>query len=334
MPDLGWALKAFESLQPPKNPLEISVQSAPVLFGTSFVKVARDYSGRPKLLIPSSSQEPFSESQMRLTSGLSISQSNFPDAAGLPVHYLVLSSQRNDVDDLFSLLAQDICEHLSEKDDFSLVNLVHERIAEWQGLLSRFTNGEPSPNAQLGLLGELLVLRELEQSMGSDALQCWFGSGGSRHDFEASTWALEVKSSLMLSRRIARVHGLNQLNATNGSTLRLIHLQFERALGGASIESVVRELETKFTLTLFEERLSPFFPDGLSDLPSWASRLEVNLFGFSLHSVNEDFPKITSDLLGPHAKRFSRLEYDIDLEGLDCVIDNSGSLASLGATSW
>ena len=51
---LGWAVAAFAALQKADTNGQIRVQNTPVFVGGQQVRIARDYLGRPRLLIPAS----------------------------------------------------------------------------------------------------------------------------------------------------------------------------------------------------------------------------------------------------------------------------------------
>lgn len=333
MAELTWAVKGFDLLQSAENLGELRVQNAPVMLGSNMVKIGRDYHGKPSLLIPAEDASMAMKESQRLTSGLSLSMATFPSDKGEIISYFVLASERSDVDDLFALMSQDICSNITENPESSRFSVIGDRIRSWQELLSKFADKEPSLSQQLGLLGELLTVDQLAKEIGQDALSSWFGPAGARHDFQAENWGLEVKSSLRVAKKVTRIHGLLQLEPSPVATLRLLLLQFERSLGGVTIEKLIRSIQHQFPAAKLDQALAEFIPSGLAELPSWTSSLEVKLIFGSVYVIEENFPRIKVSNLGEHKDRFSNIEYDLDLEGLPHIsipVDE----VSLGAESW
>jgi hypothetical protein len=331
--ELVWAINGFDSLQRSDSRSELRVQNAPIMLGANMVKIARDYFGNPKLLIPAEEAGIGTQETQRLTSGLSISLETFPSDGGVAISYFVLSSERNDVDDLFALMAQDICSHIIQNPDSTRFSVIGDRIKSWQELLSKFTEREPTLSQQLGLLGELFALDLLAKEIGPEALSSWFGPSGARHDFQTSNWGLEVKSTFRVAKKSPRIHGLLQLEPAPETTLRLLLLQFDRSLGGVTIEKLIHSIQANLPSAKIEEVLAEFMPSGVTELPTWTANLEVRLIFGTVYVVDEIFPRMRSGSLGNNEKRFSKIEYDLDLEGLPHT-SITASDPMLGSQSW
>jgi len=147
------------------------------------------------------------------------------------------------------------------------------------------------------------------------------------------SWAIEVKSSMSLALKRAHIHGFTQLECAAGTKLNLLHLQFEQSLGSRSIADLVEGLLAQLNLGAFEGQLQRFFPEGLSNLPSWASKYQLKLSTASLFEVHSEFPRIVRSSLGPQYLRFSQLQYQLDLEGLPHTPLEISPL-QLGTASW
>ncbi len=329
---LGWAVAAFASLPKAETVGQIRVQNTPVFVGGQRVKIARDYLGRPRLLIPASNEISADEST-RVTAGLSIELHNYPNSVGELVPHLVFAASSSEVDDLFALMSQDICEEVRASSQPVTLSMVESRILAWQEMLAKLSNHEPSLSEQIGLYGELLTLETLVEEIGPAALNSWSGPDLARHDFETSKWAIEVKSSMSLASKRAHIHGFTQLECSVGTKLNLLHLQFEQSLGSKSIAHLVEGLLAKLDRSALEGQLLRFFPEGLSNLPTWASKYELKLSSASLFEVDADFPRITRSNLGSQYLRFSQLQYQLDLEGLPHASLETSPL-QLGTGSW
>lgn len=329
---LGWAVAAFATLQKADNNGQIRVQNTPVFVGGQQVRIARDYLGRPRLLIPAS-HEITAEESTRVTAGLSIELQSYPNAEGTLIPHLVFSASSSEVDDLFALMSQDICEAVRGSSEPVTLAMVESRILAWQQMLAKLSNHEPSVSEQVGLFGELLTLEALVEELGPAALSSWSGPDMARHDFETASWSIEVKSSMSLASKRAHIHGFTQLESAAGTSLSLLHLQFEQSLGSKSIAILVEALAERLDRKAFEGQLQRFFPEGLSNLPSWASKYQLKLSSASLFAVDSAFPRIVRSNLGPEHSRFSQLQYQLDLEGLPHTSLGIDPL-ELGAESW
>jgi hypothetical protein len=329
---LGWAVAAFSSLKKADSNGQIRVQNTPVLVQGQQVRIARDYLGRPRLLIPASHEMSAAE-VTKVTAGLSIELQSYPNSEGEPVPHLVFSASSSEVDDLFALMSQDICEAVNGADGPVTMSMVASRILVWQQMLAKLSNHEPSLSEQVGLFGELLTLDTLVDELGPDSLDSWSGPDLARHDFEAEDWAIEVKSSLSLASKRAHINGFTQLECAEGTSLNLLHLQFEQSMDSKSIADLIKGLEEKLNPSALEVKLQRFLPEGLANLPSWTSKYQLKLSSASLFEVDSAFPRIIRSDLGPEYLRFSSLQYQLDLEGLPHIALEINPLR-LGTPLW
>lgn len=88
-----------------------------------------------------------------------------------------------------------------------------------------------SPEEQLGLVGELVVLDALISRHGPAAVSSWTGRAKDmpeRHDFRIGTIDVEVKSTRSPQRQHV-IHGLRQMEPSEGHNLFMVSLRFEAA---------------------------------------------------------------------------------------------------------
>ena len=319
--------EAIETLNSPSHPGVLNVRDLPLFIDGKQVKVARDYFGSFKLFLPSRNGDEGIQ-DASLSAGFAITT----NAGGI-----VFSSTRSDASDLFAHLSIEVCRQLSET-NLAVGDVIAERITHWKELLASLEMRQPSTQEQLGLLGELVTLRQMVAEAGPDISGTWFGPLGSRHDFEAENWALEVKASLSVNRKIGSLSSKNQLETNKNGHLRLIHLQFELALGGLTISHLVKELRENCNDDLLSSRLQRFFPDGLNELPNWATSLQVTIADANLFLCDDSFPRLRLDPSDPVVSRISNLKYDLNLEGLESkFVGDPASplfLTNLGVLSW
>ena len=89
-----------------------------------------------------------------------------------------------------------------------------KRIEAWQRFMQRDRDSLLSLEAQVGLFGELLVLREICSNTGSpvEAINCWQGPAGGIQDFHLADGAIEVKNTISATSFPAKIHGVAQLD--------------------------------------------------------------------------------------------------------------------------
>lgn len=128
-----------------------------------------------------------------------------------------------------------------------------ERVREWQAFMSR-THRPLSSDAQVGLLGELWILKMLvESSLGVAALHCWQGPLRAAQDFHIRAGAIEVKSTVRTGSFLARINSIEQLDGER-APIFLCGLRFEESTDGTSLSNLVNELRDRFGLAGVQRR--------------------------------------------------------------------------------
>ena len=122
-----------------------------------------------------------------------------------------------------------------------------ERVREWQAFMAR-THRPLSSDAQIGLLGELWMLRQLADTcLGAGALDCWQGPLRAAQDFHIRGGAIEVKSTIRTGNFLAQINSIEQLDGDR-SPIFLCAFRFEENADGISLISLVSELRQRFGL--------------------------------------------------------------------------------------
>ncbi len=195
------------------------------------------------------------------------------------------------------------------------VAALEETLATWGAILA--ARARLSPGAEIGLFGELLVVRGL---LAADAagIGAWRGGFGEEHDFGFAEADLEVKTTSG-ERRHHWIHGLAQLLGTDGSPLWILSLQITRGGDGQGLRLP----------ELIDEVLAAVDGQG-------RDRVEQNLAGAGWHEAQRDlyverwrprtaplllrvdgrFPRLTAPLLSALAVdtgSLHRVDYEIDL---------------------
>ncbi len=150
--------------------------------------------------------------------------------------------------DIFAVMVVDILrmlEVVASAANRDIMEAFLERVREWQDFMAR-THRPLSPDAQIGLFGELWMLRLLaDSSMGAGALDCWRGPLRAAQDFHLLGGAIEVKSTMRTGSFLARINSIDQLDG-DPSPLFLCALRFEENTDGDSLVQLVSTLRKRF----------------------------------------------------------------------------------------
>lgn len=150
--------------------------------------------------------------------------------------------------DIFAIMVVDVLRTLevaANTANRDVIEAFLERVREWQAFMAR-THRPLSPDAQIGLLGELWILRLLaDTSLGVGALDCWQGPLRAAQDFHVRGGAIEVKSTVRTGSFLARINSIEQLDGSRDPIL-LCGLRFEENTDGSSLVDFVSELRERF----------------------------------------------------------------------------------------
>ncbi len=164
--------------------------------------------------------------------------------------------------DLYQHLCADVTSSfLSSGSEELAVEALRARVGHWQRFMQTAGDQGLSAEGQLGLYGELVVLKRLIEAGSSPvkAIEGWQGPLGANQDFMFGTAALEVKSTATNIESLISVTSERQLDDTGLENLFLCHLSFDRRKGTpGTLPALVEEIENLVGNTLvpaFEDRL-------------------------------------------------------------------------------
>ncbi len=152
---------------------------------------------------------------------------------------------RTESRELFSYFYDFLCavaDHI-QVDGLAAAEAFSRALQNWQALLRRAAG--LTEEQQIGLLGELWVLRALIARVGGAALEAWTGPAGQAHDFRIGAVEIEVKTTRG-EKRIHKISSLQQLVASPGAELVLLSIQVTPA-GADAGTSLARELRAART---------------------------------------------------------------------------------------
>jgi hypothetical protein len=220
--------------------------------------------------------------------------------------------------DLFAAMASDVLSLLQSKPGTAaalLLTLVLARITAWQRFMERGSSGLLAPKEELGLFGELLVLRDLlvEEPDATSVIETWSGPFGTLHDFPTSTGALEVKTTLAEAGFLARITSLDQLDTSVLEPLFIVAVRVGTDPAGSTLgdlASAILELISAdgTAVSMMEGRL---LAAGLprKDFSGYTKRFV--LVSTEVHRVTKNFPRLVR---GNLPSQITDVRYTIDLD--------------------
>jgi len=167
----------------------------------------------------------------------------------------------------------------------------------WQEFMARYGPGGLSDEAALGLVGELLMLRdELAPRLGyAAAIVSWAGPRGEPNDFEFAGGFLEIKTTSRQAPDAFRIANLDQLDDRRGPILiACVRLRADQS--GMTLPSLVSDLRRRLSgvssqsAADFDARL---MAAGFVDIhaPLYPTAWVVTRIDF--YQVREGFPRLT-----------------------------------------
>ena len=195
------------------------------------------------------------------------------------------------------------------------LRLVLRRLADWHNMLRRRRDGLLTTEEIIGLVGELLFLRDqvMPRAGVSGGVAAWRGAHRDEQDFALGALQIEVKTQLSTSDHRLLISSEAQLD-TAGSRLLLCHQAVARAPAGGgavSLNALVDDLAQQsiaagpVILEQFETALEAcrYARREEYDEPEWL------LTDRRLFEVRDDFPRLTPAMLpaGVHAVSYAIL---------------------------
>lgn len=181
-----------------------------------------------------------------------------------------------------------------------------------------------SEERQVGLFGELWLLRRLVGTMGTAAIQAWTGPRRQSHDFRLSGCEFEVKTTSGAGR-LHTINGLDQLVPSTGFDLYILSLQVTHAgSGGSTLAEAAEQIAAAIQHDQAAERdfiellaSSGFRPE---DAPRYPRRRRLRGTPV-LIPVRDGCPRLTPAAIAAipsafAADRIRDVTYRVDLAGM------------------
>jgi hypothetical protein len=239
--------------------------------------------------------------------------------------------------ELFAMMADDLrltLKRLSNSDDAIGLQAFLSRIRAWQEFMRRGSSSLLSPEAEVGLFGELEILKQLIVGgmPGAYAVDAWKGPLDGLHDFVVGTGAIEVKSTASAMGFPAKIGSLAQLDDSLIRPLFLAGVRLSADDSGKTLSGKVEELrllvsDDAASLNSFDARL---LHAGFLDAHSESYTRRFKPAGIAVMLVSDDFPRLTTANV---ALAVRRAIYELDLDMIFTThLDLADALTRLGAT--
>jgi hypothetical protein len=190
-----------------------------LLGATLTVAISADERGGATLAIRSEPSDSDAFGDLRDSEGISFS---WVDGGYGPGRWFVAQAAAGETGDFFDLICEDVEPYLLLPVRMDAIAQFAARVREWQRFLAVGKGGLGVPK-QMGLWGELVVLRALATNIGwNRALKGWVGPGGASQDFRLDGLLVEIKT-VALGADALSISSLEQLSVSDGSTMYLAH---------------------------------------------------------------------------------------------------------------
>lgn len=299
------------------------------------VRAGRHFPGNDEaLLVGFSSAQLPSATRLPEGRGFRVSLVKLTEA-GDDVSWVALSRLGIGTLEMFAAMSADILNAIAGLRDAREDRIIQSflaRITAWQYFMERGGDSLLGIEAQVGLHGELLLLRDLLDSGVEPALviEAWRGPLGAARDFEIDNAAIEVKSTLSTTSFPAVISSFEQLDDSTGRELYVAAVRLAPGATGTTLPELVQRISAALSghapaLERFEALIIR-----AGFLLAHADRYDRRLLCVErrLLPVTEPFPRLIRSKLSPV---FLRGHYEIDLDRVGVqATDLNAVLARLG----
>ena len=221
--------------------------------------------------------------------------------------------------ELFASMACDVVGALDEaasagESEAKLLRVFLGRVGAWQEFMRKGWQ-TLSPKAEIGLVGELTLLRAtIDAGLPlACAIESWLGPLDGVRDFEIGTGSLEVKTTLSSTGFPAKIGSLEQLDDSVRQPLFLAGVRLRQTESGQSLPELVAEMRDVAAgepeaVRLLSERM---IAAGYFDIHADRYIRRFTLADIRIVEVKDGFPRLT---LGSVPLGVTKATYEIDLD--------------------
>ena len=252
--------------------------------------------------------------------------------------WLALSREESGSMELFAAMACDVASALDAaaletNDEARLLRIFLGRVRAWQEFMRKGARAL-GPEAEIGLIGELVILSSLIVGglPAHIAVDSWLGPLDAVQDFEVGSGAIEVKCTISNVGFPARIGSLEQLDSAVRQPLYLAGVRLRQSSVGKNLPDFVDRAvslvaDDAQAFRVLSNRLvsSGYFSNHSDRYPRRFELAEIRVF-----EVTDEFPRMTHATVPVGVNRAT---YDIDLDKISVeVVDLATALKKLGAT--
>jgi hypothetical protein len=250
--------------------------------------------------------------------GISIEFSGF-DSSDLIGCYIRIEQSEGSDDEVYFAVSDDLCSCLQDIEKADLHKQLSLALERWKRFFSLRGNINLSREEQIGLFGELWLLRGmLQKDVGTETIGCWKGPYHEVFDFSLTNMSVEVKTTA--AKMPYKVHISNEMQLNNclaGGTLILCFIAVQSSdFSGETLGDIVKCIEKhvksdEVAYSLFRDKV---FGCGLGNtyIESYTTRYIVKEYVF--FNVEEGFPRILGENL-PNG--LGDISYSLEISACD-----------------
>lgn len=220
--------------------------------------------------------------------------------------------------DTFAKIAADVASYTMPLDNESeAVSIFCTKVNSWKNIFSRGINEALSPEEQVGLYGELELLKSLinEGIPTNEVVDAWKGADAEDKDFQFHNIGIEVKSSIKQDKMV-KISNIRQLDTAGYDELYLYYYSFAKSNGGTlTLPAQIDEIRSLLVGSPFlDEFESKLLNAGYNDSEKENYKASYTLTYEECFKVTEKFPKI---IKGTVVDAVIDVSYIVDLNVCD-----------------
>ena len=220
--------------------------------------------------------------------------------------------------------------HLADElSEFNKASLARRRLQNLLHTWQEFFKGSRQPlgeHAQLGLMGELAVLKKLvlNQLKPKNALETWKGPSRGLHDFVFEMCHIEVKSSIGINNRRFVINGESQLAIPPEKQLYILNPIFEMSDNGESLSDMVASItmlisSDRIAMDIMETSLAKAGYHQIHNEYYVNEGLKLLSSSMIMYQVSEGFPRLLPSSSGEF---ITVNDYTVDARGCESFLWN------------
>lgn len=223
--------------------------------------------------------------------------------------------------EIFLILCTDLLNVLAAKSSDERITLINlnKRLDYWRQFLKRSKVDKLTTEEEIGLIGELLILKNLlEIDSSFNFMDVWKGPLGATHDFINHGVSIEVKTSTIKRKRFVKISSEFQLDVDASEKLFLAHLEIIENVSSSNffnlvtLEASIKEILPIDVHAIFDGFLACV---GYKHIDAYYyEKNKYSLAEGACYRISENFPRLTNENLSPN---ISDVQYKLNLSGLD-----------------